>query len=103
MAGNHLEDVFEALCRLSGTEAPAREFFQNTLLWYGPQWDDSFDAFIHYLADKDHSWRAEMALLVEPLCLLDRIRTLEEKHSRLLEEIHEQNKRLKKKLERMTV
>lgn len=106
---DNLEDVLQGLCRLAGTDAPALEFYEKTMPnlppdWAGHRWDGSFDGIISRLL-KENGTDVDQALrqlLIEPFCMLDQIRRLEEEHSGLLEEIREQNKALKRSLERMT-
>lgn len=110
---DNLEDVLVGLGRLTGTDAPARAFFQELLPGLPPgwetlnstdcQWDGTFDSMIARLREYPNSDRVQIlrCLLTEPFCSLDQIRRLEGEQSGLLEEIREQNKSLKKKLERM--
>ncbi|MBD5084845.1 MAG: hypothetical protein HDT33_07230 [Clostridiales bacterium] len=117
LVGDCLDDVFQGLSRLIGTGAPAQAFYSETPSWvwedlYG-EWDKSLDGLIYRVwgmgaPETVNSSVAEAQitgilrrLLIEPFCLLEEIRRLEEKHSALLEEIRERNKTLKKELKGM--
>lgn len=119
LTGDCLEDVFQGLNRLIGTDALEQAFYRETpaLLWIklGSKWDGSLDGLICGLWElcleashtmEDPAFESEVMqvfrrLLIEPFCLLAEIRSLEEKHSALLKKIQKQNKTLKKELERM--
>lgn len=116
LVGDCLDDVFQGLNRLIGTGASAQAFYSEMPSWvwedlYG-RWDKSLDGLIYRLQELSLPGTAEpeseaeimrvlRRLLIEPFCLLEEIRSLEEKHSALLEEIRERNKTLKKELEGM--
>lgn len=121
LAGDHLDDVFQGLGRLIGSDAPARAFHQKMPLWLQEkidgQWDGSLDSLIFQLLEirsevlktnpiegsddgEEIIW-VLCRLLAEPFCLLEEIRRLEKTYSALLEEVRAQNEILKKELERM--
>lgn len=109
LTGDCLEDVLKGLSRLIGTGAFEQEFCLKTLPAIreklGDAWDGSLDGLVYELSVPDSvgadSYAILEKLLLEPFCLLEEMRSLDEKYSVLLEEIRKQNELLKKELERM--
>lgn len=131
LVGDDLEDVFQGLSALLGTDEPARSFYRDALPRIMPgwnrseeqrkRWDGTFDGLLAAVdsgldtgsrgneraSDNAPSclsgfWeQVKWRLVIEPFCLLDQVRQLEEERGRLLESFQEENKGLKQRLEGM--
>ena len=128
LVGDDLEDVFQGLSVLLGTDEPARSFYRDVLPRIMPgwnrseeqreKWDGTFDGLLAVIGSglntgsQDGGRACEKAppclsfwdqvkwrLVIEPFCLLDQVRRLEEERGRLVESFQEG--KLKQRLEGM--